>query len=170
MKVKPAMPAFPEERLQSPNVSATPIRPSGVVFHHSCGTWAGDTSWILNPASKVSYHCLINAKGERRVFAGDTQRAWHAGKSNWRGRADCNSFMLGVAFSGDTYPTRKFGRLLTDLEIRSALDWLAPRIQEHALMFYMLTDHRNVSPGRKDDLNPSEWLRLQRRIKERFYS
>jgi AmpD protein len=78
--------------------------------------------------------------------------------------------MLGCAFSGDTYPDRPFGRSLTEAEIRSALDWLAPRIRDYRITFDMITDHRQVSPGRKDDLNPVEWAKLQARIKQRFFS
>jgi AmpD protein len=170
MRVKKAMPAFTEETLQSPNITkGRAIVPQGVVFHHTCGTWEGDRSWLLSPASKVSYHCIINRDGSRRVFAQDNQRAWHAGVSSWKGRSNCNDFMLGIAFTGDTYPDRQFGRLLSSVEIRSALDWLAPRIQKYVLKFDMITDHRNISPGRKDDLNPSEWLKLKSRIMERFY-
>jgi AmpD protein len=170
MRVKRAMPAFTEEVLQSPNISkGRSITPRGVVWHHTCGTWEGDRSWIMNPASKVSYHCIINRDGSRRIFAQDNQRAWHAGVSSWMGHKDCNSFMLGCAFTGDTWPDRRFGRLLSDIEIRSALDWLAPRIQKFGILRSMITDHRNVSPGRKDDLNPSEWIKLQKRIRERFY-
>jgi AmpD protein len=169
MRIKKAMPAFTEEVLQSPNVSSGTIKPEGVVFHHTCGTWEGDKSWLLNPSSKVSYHCIINTDGSRRVFARDDQRAWHAGVSSWLGRNNCNNFMLGCAFTGDTWPNRKFGRLLSDIEIRSALDWLAPRIQKYGIKSSMITDHRNVSPGRKDDLNPAEWLKLKNRILSRFF-
>jgi AmpD protein len=168
--IKKAMPAFTEETLQSPNVSAGSITPLGVVFHHTCGTWEGDKSWLLNPASKVSYHCIINRDGSRRSFARDTQRAWHAGVSSWRGRSNCNAFMLGVAFTGDTYPDRRFGRVLSRIEIRSALDWLAPRIQQYGITPGWITDHRQVSPGRKDDLNPTEWIKLMDAIRVRFFS
>ncbi len=31
-----------------------------------------------------------------------------------------------------------------------------------------MTDHRQVAPGRKDDLNPAEWERLRAAIAARF--
>lgn len=160
---------YREEILSSPNYSAhREIRPEGVVFHHTCGTWEGDTSWICDPKSQVSYHCIINRDGTRRIFVADHHRAWHAGVSSWRGRSDCNSWLLGCAFSGDTYPDRKFGHRLTDDEIASALDWLAERWSRWGFTLANIVDHRQVSPGRKDDLNPAEWTRLLSAIKARF--
>jgi len=166
---------FPEETLLTANVSrGAKIKPLGVVFHHTCGTWEGDRAWILNasnPAKGIyaSYHAVIRDTGERRKFADDTSRCWHAGRSSWRGKNSCNDFMLGVAFSGDTYPGRRFGRSLTDAEIASALDWLAPRITRWGITMDWITDHRQVSPGRKDDINPVEWERLRRAIQSRFF-
>lgn len=169
-------PSFAEELTLTRNVSGgRGIIPLGVVFHHTCGTWEGDKAWIMdanNPGNGIyaSYHCVIHESGKRRKFAEDTSRCWHAGVSQWMGRKSCNDFMLGCAFSGDTYPNRKFGRTLTDNEIASAMEWLAPRIKRWGIKREWITDHRQVSPGRKDDINPFEWARLKRAIDARFYS
>lgn len=161
----PALKSFAEEVLQTPNVSrGRVIKPRGIVFHHSCGSWAGDTNWILSTKSQVSYHCLINANGNRRIFADDTQRAWHAGRSSFKGMSDCNSFTLGVAFSGDTYPGRPYGRLLTNDEIASAVEYVLPRMKRWGIDASWVTDHRQVSPGRKNDLNPSQFERVHAAI------
>jgi N-acetyl-anhydromuramoyl-L-alanine amidase len=167
---------FAEEILQTPNVSANrSITPQGVVFHHTCGTWEGDKSWVMNPDNArkgiyASYHCITDVNGDRRVFAKDHQRTWHAGKSHWMGRSDCNSFMLGFAFSGDSYPDRRFGWNINERQIESALQWLAPRWIKWGLTLEMITDHRQVSPGRKDDLNPIAWEKLHNAISRRFQS
>ena len=161
---------FQEEIFTTPNHSqGHSIRPEGVVFHHTCGTWAGDTAWIMNGANPrrgifASYHCLINTDGTRRVFGGDERRMWHAGRSSWAGRSSCNDYMLGVAFSGDSYPDRRFGWDLNENQIASALEWLDPRVRKWGLKRAMITDHRQVSPARKDDLNPVAWERLNAAI------
>jgi N-acetyl-anhydromuramyl-L-alanine amidase AmpD len=118
-------------------------------LHHSGGSYAGGVSWIKNPASRVSYHCLIAKDGRRTVFAIPTQRTWHAGKSEWRGKRDLNSWSVGVAFEGDTNK-----RELGEAEMASLAEYLAPIMREYRLTLDDVTDHRTVSPGRKDDLAP----------------
>ena len=142
--------SFPEVFKASPNVSYNTIRPEGVVLHHSYGSYDGGVSWILNDASNVSYHVLINTDGARTVFAKDTQRAWHAGRSEFNGRIGCNNYMLGLAFSGDTT-----SRELTKAEIDSAVDYLLPRFERWGWPkdLSTVTTHRDVSPGRKVDVD-----------------
>jgi AmpD protein len=165
---------YPEVLMTTPNrTRGRSISPVGVVFHHSCGSWDGDIGWIMkssNPSRGIyaSYHCLIRQDGERVVFGKDTDRMWHAGVSRWNGRSSCNDFMLGCAFSGSTYPNEKFGGLLNKDQIESALEWLQPRWEKWKFSSKWMTDHRQASPGRKNDLNPSEWNKLYEAIKQRF--
>ena len=142
--------SFQEFYKASPNISYSTIRPEGVVLHHSYGSYKGGVSWILNDASNVSYHVLINTDGERTVFAKDTQRAWHAGSSSFNGRSGCNGFMLGLAFTGDTND-----RELTQAEIDSAVEFLLPRFERWGWPkdLSTVTTHREVSPGRKTDVD-----------------
>ncbi len=148
----PAKPdaSFPEVFKASPNISYNTIRPEGVVLHHSYGSYKGGVSWILNDSSNVSYHVLIDTDGSRTVFAKDTQRAWHAGKSAFNGRPGCNNFMLGLAFSGDTT-----SRELTQAEIDSAVEYLLPRFERWGWPkdLSTITTHKEVSPGRKEDVD-----------------
>ncbi len=148
----PAKPdaSFPEVFKASPNISYNTIQPEGVVLHHSYGSYKGGVSWILNDASNVSYHVLIDTDGSRTVFAKDTQRAWHAGKSAFNGRPGCNNFMLGLAFSGDTT-----SRELTQAEIDSAVEYLLPRFERWGWPkdLSTITTHKEVSPGRKEDVD-----------------
>ncbi len=108
----------------------------------------------------VSYHCIIKRDGERTILAGDNQRAWHAGKSFWRGRPDLNSWSLGVAFEGDTYKEP-----LSKEMIESAIEYLVPRMKKLSLTIKDVTDHRTVSPNRKNDLKPSEFDRFMQELK-----
>lgn len=156
--------AFPEIVRLSPNRDAAPAHEQlGVLFHHSVMSFDETIALMLKPESKVSYHCLIAANGGRCTLVADEHIAWHAGASSFLGRSRCNDFLLGVAFAGDTYQAP-----LSDAQVSSALDWLASRWSARNWTPARVTDHRQVSPGRKDDLNPIEWARLHAAIVARF--
>ena len=141
---------YPEVYKASPNVSSSRIVPEGVVLHHSSGSYNGSVSWILQDKSNVSYHCIIDKDGSLTSFAEDDRRCWHAGKSRFKGRGGCNGFLLGLAFSGNT-KTRE----LTQDEIASAVEWLLPRFEkwDWPTDLSTVTTHKEISPGRKDDVD-----------------
>jgi AmpD protein len=148
----------------SPNRDAAPRHEQlGVLVHHSVMDFESTIALMLRPESKVSYHCLIAPWGLRCTLVPDEEIAWHAGASNFLRRSRCNDFLLGLAFAGDTNRSP-----LTDDQIASALEWLASRWTARAWTTAHVTDHRQVSPGRKDDLNPLEWARLHAAITARF--
>jgi AmpD protein len=155
---------FPDLTRPSPNCDrAPPHERLGVLFHHSAETFDDTIAIILDPARKVSYHCLIAPDGTRCTFVPDEQIAWHAGVSSFLGRECCNFFLLGLSFAGNTHAGP-----LTDAQLASALEWLAPRWAAHRWTLDRMTDHRQVAPTRKDDLNPVEWARLRTAITARF--
>ena len=156
--------AFAEFQRLSPHFSPQPAHENlGVLFHHSVMGFEETIAHMLAPASEVSYHVLFAADGTRCTLVPDERVAWHAGASRFLQRTACNYFLLGAAFAGDTYRSP-----LTDAQIASALEWLEPRWHRHGWTLDRLTDHRQVSPGRKDDLNPVEWTRLQEAVREHF--
>ena len=154
---------FPETERLSPNRGPGPHEGLGALFHHSGLGFAPTLERVLDPASRVSYHCLIDLDGARCALVPDAQVAWHAGLSRFLGRDRCNDFMLGVAFAGDTYLAP-----LSGAQIASALEWLEPRWTGRGWGLERVADHRTVAPGRKLDLNPAEWGRLLGAIAAHF--
>ncbi|HWL15572.1 MAG TPA: N-acetylmuramoyl-L-alanine amidase [Opitutus sp.] len=158
------MPGFTEIVRPSPNVTPDRMHERwGVLFHHSVLSFEDTIALMTDPASEVSYHCLIAASGTRCTFVPDERIAWHAGASRFHGRSRCNDFLLGLAFAGDTYATP-----LTHHQIASALEWLDARWTRYDWSLDRIADHRTVAPGRKDDLAPAEWDRLHRAIAAHF--
>ena len=153
---------FPLVKHSTPNHGGR-IDTIGVVFHHSCGSLSGSLDWISQSRSKVSYNMMIGEDGSQHQILPFDVRAWHAGKSVFQGRSGCNGFMTGIAFSGDTYRRR-----LTDAEIQSAVSVVKANAHKYGWKYETMTDHRTVSPGRKNDLNPTEWRRLQLALKSAF--
>lgn len=120
-------------------------------------------AWCADPASRVSYHAIVAKDGRRTVLADPDERAWHAGKSSWRGRRDLNSWSVGAAFEGDTNT-----RTLGEDEMASMVEYLIPIMRLYGLTLDDVTDHRTVAPGRKDDLKPSELARFKGYLAKRL--
>ena len=102
---------------------------------------------------KVSSHFFIRRDGELIQFVACSQRAWHAGVSNWQGRERCNDFSVGIELEGsdaDTFEAAQYdvlNRLLTALK-----------------KIYPIADivgHSDIAPGRKTDPGPYfDWSRI----------
>lgn len=158
--VEPPKTTYDERRVSTPNKGSKAIKPEAVVLHHSDGSYRGGVAWISNPASKVSYHVLIARDGRRTVFANDTDRAWHAGRSNWMARPDLNSWSLGLAWEGNTYDYP-----LGDDAMASAIEYLVPRMKKWGIPMNMVVTHQQVSPSRKTDISPGDAARFRSKLK-----
>jgi N-acetyl-anhydromuramyl-L-alanine amidase AmpD len=70
----------PLEWRHSPNRSSrhgTPIRL--LVWHESAGHYAGDLSWLCNPAARASAHLVVREDGlEATQLVKLEEKAWHA--------------------------------------------------------------------------------------------
>jgi AmpD protein len=158
--VEPLLTNYDERKVSTPNKGSKVIIPAAVVLHHSDGSYRGGVAWISNPASKVSYHVLIARDGRRTVFCNDTERAWHAGRSNWMGRPDLNSWSLGLAWEGNTYDYP-----LGDDAMASAIEYLVPRMKKWGIDMNMVVTHQQVSPSRKTDISPGDAARFRSKLK-----
>jgi N-acetylmuramoyl-L-alanine amidase len=110
----------------------------------------------MDPISKVSYHAIVAKDGRRTVLADADERTWHAGVSSWRGKRDLNSWAIGAAFEGDTNK-----REFVEAEMASMAEYLVPLMKEYGIPLNNVTDHRTVSPRRKDDLAAKELARFK---------
>ena len=106
-------------------------------------------------AMQVSSHFLIRRDGELVQYVPCDKRAWHAGKSQWRGRENCNDFSIGIELEGsdhDPYTTAQYARLN---ELLGALR------QHYGIPPQALAGHDQIAPGRKTDPGPAfEWARV----------
>jgi N-acetyl-anhydromuramyl-L-alanine amidase AmpD len=135
------------------------MKPEGIVLHHTAGGYSGSVSWCLNAKAKVSYHCIVNTTGERTVLVPDNVRAWHAGVSSFKGKANCNNFLLGIAVSGNTNE-----RELTNEETESVAEWCVRKMKSYGFGLDAITTHRAISPNRKNDVDS----RAEKRIKDKI--
>ena len=105
---------------------------------------------------QVSSHFYVRRDGRVVQFVGCDKRAWHAGRSCWCDRDNCNDYSVGIelegsdtqGFSGDQYAA--LWRLLDALRTRYPLAAIA--------------GHSHIAPGRKTDPGPYfNWPEVARR-------
>jgi AmpD protein len=111
-------------------------------------------------ALPASSHLAVTRDGAITQYVRFTDRAWHAGKSNFEGREACNDFSVGaVPLKTDTQPytAAQYDRLA---EIVAALCAAYPRLSPARLV-----GHSDIAPGRKTDPGPAfDWPRARRLI------
>ena len=161
-------------QLPSPNYGQRPsgIRVDLVVLHSISlppGAYGGDAvqrlfsnqlDWEEHPYYKtieglqVSSHFFVQRTGELWQFVSCEDRAWHAGVSHYRGRADCNDDSIGIELEGLE------GELFAAAQYET-LDSLGTALLQ-GYPIQHIAGHEDVAPGRKFDPGAGfDWARLQ---------
>lgn len=106
---------------------------------------------------EVSAHFVVRRDGEVVQFVSTADRAWHAGRSSWQGRDNCNDYSVGI-----------------ELEGLEGLAFDAPQYESLASVLVALArqlplravaGHEHVAPGRKEDPGAAfDWPRLIDRL------
>ena len=103
---------------------------------------------------EVSAHFVIDRQGLCQQFVSVLDRAWHAGRSSWQGRDNCNDYSVGIELEGlehspfEPAQYRALARLIAAL----AQCWPVRGI----------VGHEHVAPGRKEDPGRAfDWAHLQ---------
>jgi len=105
--------------------------------------------------AEVSAHFFIERTGDVWQFVSCDDRAWHAGKSSFAGRDNCNDYSVGIELEGIE------GGLFEEAQYDSLLALLAAL--QAAYPITAVTGHEHIAPGRKQDPGAGfDWLRLQR--------
>ena len=101
----------------------------------------------------VSAHFLVRRDGQLLQFVSCDRRAWHAGRSQWRGRDNCNDWSIGIELEG----------LAGEAFEQAQYQALRPLLNALALQYPVaeVVGHEHVAPGRKDDPGPGfDWQAL----------
>lgn len=108
-------------------------------------------------ALRVSAHALIRRDGEVTQFVPFLQRAWHAGTSEYCGRAGCNDFSIGIELEGaDDVPYEAAQYDALAALIRALLATWPTLARER------IVGHSEIAPGRKTDPGSAfDWPRLR---------
>ena len=113
---------------------------------------------------RASAHALIRRDGQIVQYVPFGARAWHAGKSEYQGRAACNDFSIGVELEGT-------GDIpYTDAQYNGLAALAAALLATYdSLSVEHIVGHSDIAPGRKEDPWPTfDWPRwralLQRTV------
>lgn len=147
----------------SPNQDERALPISMVVLHYTGmpGPSGDAEARLVDPLAKVSAHYLIDEAGEVVRLVPDHRRAWHAGRSYWRGLNDVNSASIGIELAN---PGHEWGyRPFPEAQMAALLPLLARIVKAHKIPYANVVGHSDIAPARKED--PGElfdWPRLAR--------
>jgi AmpD protein len=104
---------------------------------------------------EVSAHFLVRRDGGVVQFVSCDQRAWHAGRSQWQGRDNCNDFSIGIeleGLEGETFEPPQY------VALAALLNQLASRYPVQSV-----AGHEHIAVGRKNDPGAGfDWPRFIR--------
>ena len=105
---------------------------------------------------QVSAHVVIRRDGGITQFVPFTQRAWHAGESEYCGRHCCNDFSVGIELEGIDDGPFEEAQYIALAELVRALEAAYPSLRGADIV-----GHSDIAPGRKTDPGPGfKWQRL----------
>ena len=133
-----------------------------IVLHYTDMPTAGAAVAVLcDPATEVSSHYLVDDDGGVIQMVPEERRAWHAGRSYWRGERDLNSVSIGIEIAngglrGGLPP-------FPDRQIDAVIALCRDIVARHGVPADRILAHSDIAPGRKVDPGPRfPWARLAR--------
>lgn len=153
----------PAQRMDSPNFGPRPAQALiDLIVIHSIslppGQYGGDEvaqlftnqlDWDAHPYFQqirdieVSSHFFVRRSGALIQFVGCDQRAWHAGRSHYRGRDNCNDDSIGIELEGLEGQTFEAAQYETLTQLCLALQQRYPIAH--------IAGHEHIAPERKKD-------------------
>lgn len=134
----------------SPNWNERKLPVSMVVLHYTgMQTAAEALERMCDPAAEVSAHYMIDEDGTVTRLVPEGKRAWHAGRSYWRGVTDVNSASVGIELVN---PGHEWGyRPFPDAQMEALVPLLADIVKRHNVPRANVVGHSDIAPARKTD-------------------
>jgi N-acetylmuramoyl-L-alanine amidase len=134
----------------SPNFDARELPVSMIVLHYT-GMESAQAAIdrLRDPEAKVSAHYLVDEDGRILRLVDERHRAWHAGRSHWRGVTDVNSASIGIELVN---PGLEFGyRPFPEAQMGALIPLVADIKERHRITRGNVVGHSDVAPARKQD-------------------
>lgn len=107
--------------------------------------------WSVHPyfqtieGMQVSTHFLILRNGDVLQFVNCQDRAWHAGRSTYLAKKECNDYSIGIELEGSDDLPFEAVQYQSLVEVVITLQDAYPQIKQH------IAGHSDIAPGRKTD-------------------
>lgn len=98
---------------------------------------------------RVSAHIMINREGLMTQYVPFIQRAWHAGESEYQGRASCNDYSIGIELEGCDSKHFTPAQYETLAKITNSITKFWPTITKDRII-----GHCHIAADRKTDPGP----------------
>ena len=110
---------------------------------------------------QVSTHLLILRSGEVLQFVNFNDRAWHAGRSTYLAKKECNDYSIGIELEGSDDQPFEEVQYSVLAQVIATLQATYPKILQH------LAGHSDIAPGRKTDPGPFfDWPKTRALIQQ----
>ncbi len=150
--------------LPSPNHDERPDGcPIDTLILHYTGTKTGQEAIdrLRDPAAGVSSHYVVDEDGFVLRLVAEERRAFHAGRSFWRGRRALDDRSIGIEIVN---PGHEWGyRDFPVMQLAAVCDLCLSILSRHPIPARNVVGHSDVAPDRKQD--PGErfdWEQLAR--------
>lgn len=124
--------------------------------------WSAHPYFKTIEGMQVSAHLLILRTGEVLQFVNFNQRAWHAGRSTYLAKQECNDYSIGIELEGsdDTDFEAVQYQVLTDVVLQ--LQHAYPKTIDH------IAGHSDIAAKRKTDPGPHfQWNFFRQLLKQK---
>lgn len=134
--------------------------PAFLILHYTGLASAEEAVQVLkSPDMEVSAHYLVHEDGRIVQMVSEKARAWHAGKSYWKGETDINSASIGIEIVNpgnlEDYPPFK------DAQIDAVIHLCRDICERYAIKPENVLAHSDIAPSRKTDPGHNfPWKRL----------
>jgi len=125
-------------------------QPDLLLLHYTgMETAQGALDWLTREESQVSSHYFVFENGRIVQLVPEIGRAWHAGKSFWKGETDINSASIGIEIANAGHP----GGLpaFPDVQIEAVTLLCRDIVERWSIRPERVLGHSDVAPVRKVD-------------------
>jgi N-acetylmuramoyl-L-alanine amidase len=134
----------------SPNFNER-LHPLDMLVLHYTGMKDGPSALarMRDPEAEVSAHYMVEEDGTVFGLVPEDRRAWHAGKSWWRGDDDLNSRSIGIEIVN---PGHEWGyRPFPDVQIDAVIELCQGILSRWPIPQNRIVAHSDIAPDRKED-------------------
>lgn len=134
----------------SPNFDERRLPVSMIVLHYT-GMVDADSAIarLRDPEARVSAHYLVAEDGTVLRMVDESKRAWHAGRSHWRGVTEINSASIGIEIVN---PGHEHGyRPFPEEQMSSVIPLVAQIKERYGITRGNVVGHSDIAPARKQD-------------------